>query len=180
MKMRAGRPRSLLIWCENRRQISARFLWPEAFWGEDGVGERVMLWPVCLCGDFGDDAGDDGFREGGIHMEVSDHGCDIDRGFVGLPTVIIRDEAHRCESDFRFAAEPGFGCVGHADEIEAHRAVHVRFGTSRESRAVHGNVGSAVVETHGVKGGGFDEKFTHRIAVRIAKGNMGSDAVSEK
>ena len=120
-----------------------------------------MLWPVCLCGDFWGDAGNDRFREGGIRMEISDDGCDINRGFISFPTIVIRDEAQGREGNFSFAAESGLGGVGHADEVETHRTVHVRFGAGGESWAVHGNVGSSIVKSSGVIRGRFDEKFTH-------------------
>ena len=139
-----------------------------------------MLWPGCFRWNSRDDAGDDVFCEGGIGVEVFDDDCDIDRGFVGFPAIIVRDHAERCEGDFRFAAESGFRSVGHSDEIEAVAAIHVRFGAGRESRAVHGGIGSAVVESCGVMRGGFEEESAHGIAVGIAEGNVGGDTVSEK
>lgn len=139
-----------------------------------------MFWPIGLGGDFWNDAGDDVFCESGVCVEVVDHGSDVDCGFVGFPAIVIGDETERGESDFGFAAEAGFWCVGHADEVEAHVAVHVGFGAGGESRAAHGNVSPAVVKSCGVIGGGLDEKSSHLIAVGIGEGNVGCDAISEK
>ncbi len=79
-----------------------------------------------------------------LHQVRHDH-LDRHRVVVRMPAVVVGDERERRVADLRFARELRFLQVGHADDVEACRAVEVRLGDRRELRPFHADVGAAAM-----------------------------------
>src|SRR5262249_32938697 len=119
----------------------------------------------------------------GIFSVFHQHGYDlIDRyGVVmRMPAVVIGDHRDCDIVEFGFAREFRFLQVGHVDHIHSESAINVRFGSRRELRAFHAEIGVfALVYYTDLFASGFDDS-RELSADGIGEGNMSDDPVSEE
>ena len=97
-----------------------------------------------------------------------------------MPAIVIGHHRHGHVTDFGFTRQLGFLEVGHADDVHAPGAVHVRLGPGRERRPLHAEVRAAAV---GVYSGGAAGLFEHVAQVRadrVREGDVRDDAVAEE
>ena len=114
----------------------------------------------------------DGFAEDvlGVFGVLIERGDDLRAGYrfvIGMPAVVVGDHGDGAVTEFGFAGEFGFGDVGHADDVEIERAVHVGFGERGKLRAFHADVGAAAVDFDAAVNAGVGEN-ARRLAGRWA------------
>src|ERR1700676_1279367 len=115
-----------------------------------------------------------------VLVECGDDLCGSNRFVLGVPAVVIGDHGDGGVAEFRFARELGFRDVGHADDLEAHRAVEVGFGESRELRTFHADVRSFTVDGHGAVYAGVRQNGGKFAASGMREGDVGYQTVAEE
>jgi hypothetical protein len=165
---------------EEGGEFFSGFGWPERVMGDEGGVERSVFGPGWLLGDEGEDGGEDFLGGGGVGEQVADDVLGGDGILIGFPAIVIGDHGEGGEGDFRFAGEFGFGEVGHAHDVETQGAVDHGLGAGGERRAVHVDVGAAVVDAAALGEAGGVEQRSQTGGDGIGETDVSDDALAEK
>ena len=97
-----------------------------------------------------------------------------------FPTIVVCDQRHCRERNFRFASQFRFRQIRHPDHIESMTPVQFRFRARRKRRPVHVHVGAAIVRGHANFFRRIRQQIAQLKADRFGKGNVRSDSFAEK
>ena len=109
-----------------------------------------------------------------------DHGGDVDRAMLLVPTVIVGDHGDRRVGDFRFARQFRLCRAGHADDVGAARLEAEQLRQRGELRALDANVGSPVAAGDAFRFSGSEEAAAQQGRDRVGHRDMGDAAGPEE
>ena len=130
----------------------------------------------CSAGKFAEHPGDEPRRLVGVVVHHLDHRRDVDGLVLLVPAVVVGHHGDGRVGDLRLARELRLGRAGHADDVGAARLVAERFGERGELRALHAEVGPAVLEGDALGLRRRDEAAAQQRRDRMRHRDMGDAA----